>query len=138
MGNLLPTRPNQLGPQRIGSVHPSNDELIGVQAVGTSPLEKVLILAGLRNLKPLIEQEVRQMPITVDIMENPFLREAFDKGWQEGRQEGEHVLLVKQLEQRFGPLPDEVLRRLETAAPELLEQWGLALLAARTLDEVFH
>jgi predicted transposase YdaD len=97
-------------------------------------LEKVVILAGLRNLKPLIEQEIDQMPITVDIMQNPFLREAFDKG----RQEGEHVLLVKQLEQRFGPLPDDVLRRLETAAPELLEQWGLALLAARTLDEVFH
>ncbi len=105
-------------------------------------LEKVVILAGLRNLKPLIEQEIHQMPITVDTMQNPFLREAFDKGREEGiregRQVGEHMFLVKLLEQRFGPLPDEVLRRLESATPETLERWGLALLKARTLDEVFH
>lgn len=56
---------------------------------------------------------------------------------QEGRQEGESILLQMQLERRFGPLPSRVQERLAQAFPEQLEIWGLELLDASTLDEVF-
>src|SRR5713226_4458792 len=37
-------------------------------------LAKLLVLSGLRKLQPVVSEEVQQMPITIDIMENPFLR----------------------------------------------------------------
>jgi hypothetical protein len=36
----------------------------------------------------LVTEEVKHMAITVNIMENPFLREVFEGGKQEGHQEG--------------------------------------------------
>ena len=47
------------------------------------------------------------------------------------------MLLSKQLEKRFGPLPENIVERLKGASPTQLEAWGLRLLSAGTLDEVF-
>lgn len=64
-------------------------------------------------------------------------QEGRKEGRKEGRQEGESLLLQKQLERRFGPLPEPVRERLIQATPEQLEAWGLRLLEAAGLDEVF-
>ena len=101
------------------------------------------------------------MPITLNLRDNPFFQGAFAEGEQKGREEGraegreegraegreegraagrlegEYLLLTKQLEKRFGPLPDRIIERLNTAQPEQLEQWAVRLLTARSLDEVF-
>jgi hypothetical protein len=77
-------------------------------------IEKLLILSGLRSLKTLIRQEVAKMPITLNLQDNEFFREAFEEGMEEGRdegrdegrEEGERRLLEKQARLRFGPLPD--------------------------------
>lgn len=65
------------------------------------------------------------------------LQQGLQQGRQQGRQEGESALLQKQLERRFGPLPNWVHERLGQATPEQLETWGLDLLDATGLDEVF-
>jgi predicted transposase YdaD len=116
-------------------------------------LERLQILCGLRPLQAAIESEVKRMPITLNLRDNPFFREAFaegeergrnagltrgrEEGREEGRVEGEYRLLSKQLERRFGPLPESLVARLEAAGSAELERWGVRLLAARSLEEVF-
>jgi len=60
------------------------------------------------------------------------------EGRAEGRVEGEYRLLRRQLERRFGVLPEWVTERLIHATEEELEAWGEAVLTAPTLDEVFR
>ena len=94
------------------------------------------------------------MPITIDIMENPFLRDIFKQGEEKGLKQGEEkglkrgeekggkqggmTLLRLQLEKKFGPLPDWAVRKLEAADRATLESWGLRLLEAGSLEEVLQ
>jgi len=66
------------------------------------------------------------------------LQQGLQQGRQEGRQEGEGVLLQKLLQRRFGALPEWVGQRVAQAAPDQLESWGLSLLDALSLDDVFN
>jgi predicted transposase YdaD len=110
----------------------------------TDALERLQILCGLRPLKAAIQREVKRMPITLNLRENPFFQEAFAEGEQkgrgegrvEGRVEGEYLFLSKLLERRFGPLPEAVMARLRAADSATLERWGIRLLTAHSLDEV--
>jgi trimethylamine:corrinoid methyltransferase-like protein len=56
---------------------------------------------------------------------------------QEGVQKGEATLLLRLLERRFGPLPDDITSRVHAAATTVLEEWGLRVLDAENLAEVF-
>lgn len=60
-------------------------------------------------------------------------RDAFEVASTEGRLE----LIGHLLEHRFGPLPYDVRRRLETASLEELDRIEDGILFAKTLDEVF-
>jgi hypothetical protein len=46
-------------------------------------------------------------------------------------------MLAGQLERRFGPLPAEVVQRIENAKLDKLHVWAIRLLEAKTLAEVF-
>jgi hypothetical protein len=69
------------------------------------------------------------------------MQEGRQEGWQEGRQEGRvealRQILISQLATRFGPPGEDVRRRVEAAGLEELERWCLAVVTARTIDEVF-
>jgi predicted transposase/invertase (TIGR01784 family) len=71
-----------------------------------------------------------------------FKREGLLQGQQEGRaqghQEGEARLLLRQLQHRFGVLPEDVQARVQCAQPEQLELWGEQMLDAATLDALFQ
>jgi predicted transposase YdaD len=112
---------------------------------GTAQIEALttlLILAGLRHLQPLVREETQQMAITLDIENNPFLREIFEEGRQEGRQEGqiegERALVRRQLARRFGVVPAWAEQHIAAADTTTLEQWGLRLLDTTSLEEVFR
>lgn len=64
-------------------------------------------------------------------------KELREEGWQKGRQEGVHELMMRLLKKRFGELPDPIQARLHHASLEQLEEWTERLLDAKTLDEVF-
>lgn len=104
----------------------------------TEALTTVLILAGLRHLQPLVREEAQQMAITLDIKNNPFLRDVFEEGHQEGQIEGERALVRRQLARRFGVLPAWAEQQIAAAETTTLEQWGLRLLDATALEEVFR
>ncbi|MBF0425243.1 MAG: DUF4351 domain-containing protein [Magnetococcales bacterium] len=116
---------------------------------GADALEKLVILAGLRRLGNTVKEEVKAVPITVNVMENEFLYDIFIKGRSEGIQEGiqigeqqthlkgEAALLLRLLKQRFGSLPDWVPERVHAADATALETWGDRVLTAPTLQELF-
>jgi len=99
-------------------------------------LTQLLILSGLRQAEELIKEEVQQMPFEIDIMENSFLRGIFLDGEKQGEERGKVGLLRRQLEHRFGRLPKWAVAQLEAADAATLEEWGLRLLEAESLEEV--
>lgn len=103
-------------------------------AARTDALVTLLILAGLRHIQHIVREEATQMALTLDIRTNPFLREVLE----EGHQEGEKTLLRRQLERRFGLLPEWAHAQITAADTATVEQWGLRLLEARSLEEVLR
>jgi hypothetical protein len=93
-------------------------------------LEQLFILAGLRRLEETVEREVRKMPIHIDILENQVLGREFKRG--------EVTVLRRQIEKRFGTLPDWVQERLATASTSQLDQWTLRILDAATLEDLLR
>ena len=63
---------------------------------------------------------------------------AREEGMEQGRVEGERVVLERQLKRRFGLLSPEVAARLEQASVADLETWAENVLDAPTLDAVFN
>ena len=59
------------------------------------------------------------------------------KGLEQGLVQGETKVIQRQLQYRFGPLPDWVETRLRAADEPQLERWAERLLEARILAEVF-
>ncbi len=56
---------------------------------------------------------------------------------EEGREEGEAILLSRLLELKYGPLPQWAKDEITLADKDALEGWGLKLLHAHSLDDVF-
>jgi predicted transposase YdaD len=65
-------------------------------------------------------------------------KEGREKGREEGKLEGEAFLLSRQLELKYGPLPQWVKDKIAVADKDSLENWGLKLINASSLDEVFE
>ncbi len=109
-------------------------------------LRELTVLAGLRNLAPMVGQETKQMPILEDIMDHPLfgpkirksLEIGLEQGREEGREEGERQLILRMLKQRFGPVPVSVRKRIQSFPSAKLEQVAMRLLEARTLKDVLN
>jgi hypothetical protein len=59
------------------------------------------------------------------------------EGEKVGEQRGEAALLLRQLERRFGVLPASARDRVLAADTVMIEEWGLRLLEATSVEEVF-
>ena len=81
------------------------------------------------------------MPILNDIMDHKVLgrefkrglQEGLQEGRQEGRQEGERKILRRQMEKRFGVIPEWVDQRLSVLSEHEIEELGVRLLDTHTL-----
>ena len=60
------------------------------------------------------------------------------QGKREGKREGKKAFLVRLLEHRFGALPDWARERIAPANSAALEQWGLRVLEAGSLEDVLR
>ena len=65
-------------------------------------------------------------------------RIAIRKGMEKGMEKGQIKLFSFLLRQRFGELPAWVEGRLNQAAPEEVETWGVRVLSAGSLEDVFR
>ena len=115
-------------------------------------LKQLVTLAGLRRLEEFVEKEARKMPILNDIMDHKVLGREFKRGlqvgreegreagWQEGRQEGrkegERKILRRQMEKRFGAIPEWADQRLSGMSEQEIEELGVRLLDAYSLAEL--
>ncbi len=112
--------------------------------------EALLVLAGLRDLEKQVEEEAKRMPVFYDILENKVLGREYRRGHQEGlqeglqegrhqgRQQGERTMLRRQIEKRFGSVPEWASQRLEELSEPELSDLGLRLLEAKTLEELLR
>ena len=87
-------------------------------------LETVL----LSKFSQLSRQEIEAMFLVSDIKQTRVYQEAKQEGIQEGRQDGEMILLIRQLSKRFGKLKDIYIENINSLNIEQLEKLGEALL----------
>lgn len=106
-------------------------EMLGAATVPFGP--------GVRVPEELLE--VRNMLATrVEEWKRQLLIEGEQRGRQlgeqKGLQRGEAALLLRQLERRFGVLPGSVRDRVLAADTATIEEWGLRVLDAASLEQV--
>ncbi|HXM41074.1 MAG TPA: DUF4351 domain-containing protein [Bryobacteraceae bacterium] len=99
-------------------------------------LAQLMILAGLRHLAGMVEQETRNMPIDLDIRDHEVLGPIIIKAEQKGRQEGLLIVLRRLIEKRFGALPVWAREKLAAMPPSELEELSERVLDARSMDEL--
>ena len=80
------------------------------------------------------------MALTFNLMENDVFRPLFlqerMEGEREGKQEGEALMLTRQLQRRFGDLPAWASQKIADAELSTLGEWSLRILDATTLESV--
>ncbi|MDR2215192.1 MAG: DUF4351 domain-containing protein [Nevskiaceae bacterium] len=98
-----------------------------------------------QSIAKAMNEAIRQEFLSMDLAKYPFVGEmplhyiavGRKEGREEGRTEGRAALLTRQLQLRFGPLPESAQARLASASIEQLDAIGERLLSANTLEEVF-
>ena len=102
-------------------------------------LDRVILtrLSGERTTINDLWEKQTMLSERFDEWEAQFLQEGRRQGMREGWKAGEAALLTRQLQKRFGELPEPVCIRVRDAGPDKLEHWGERLLEAATLDDVF-
>ena len=65
------------------------------------------------------------------------LQKGLQKGLQEGLQKGEAQIVLRLIERKFGPVSEEVRRRIDEADPDTLLRWGERLVEAERLEDIF-
>jgi len=113
-------------------------------------LSQLVILAGLRRLGTTLEKELRKMPVYIDILENEILGPAFKRGLEEGelkgelkgklegRLEGELQILRRQIEKRFGPIPEWAHERLAARSAAELEDLSVRILDVASVEDLLR
>jgi predicted transposase YdaD len=111
-------------------------------------LTELTILAKLRSLVSVLEEESKRMPITEDIMEHEIIgrerkfgmalgrEEGREEGLVEGRVEGERRLVLRLLTTRFGKVPLWAAERIESFGLSELDAISDRLLTAKSLREL--
>jgi hypothetical protein len=89
---------------------------------------QLMIPAGLRRLVKAVRMEIRKMPVFIDIFDNEVIGPAF--------QRGELTILRRQIEKRFGAIPDWAEERLANWPARDLEDLGVRMLDAQSLEEL--
>jgi predicted transposase YdaD len=100
-------------------------------------LAKLLVISGIRTLEETIKEEALKMPILNDIMDNKVFGPVIRQSRQEGLQEGRQAMLRRQLEKRFGPIPEWVEKRLAGLPTDDLDEVGVRLLDASSFEDLF-
>ena len=61
--------------------------------------------------------------------------EGREEGRKEGRKEGVRIMLHRLLEQKFGPIPESALEKIDSAAYEQLERWASRIIGSKSLQQ---
>jgi hypothetical protein len=125
------------------AVHRIVERIAGLAATEReTALAQLMILGELRHLAEAIEEEAHRMPIDLDIRDHsvlgPMFIKAEEKGRQEGLQAGEFTVLRRQIEKRFGALPDWAREKLAAMPASELEDLSERVLDAGSVEELLR
>ena len=101
-------------------------------------LSQLLILAGLRGLETTVEQEIKTMPILLDIMDHKVLGREYKRGVLEGEQQGELKILRRMMTKRFGVMPGWAEERISGNSAAELEALSVRLLDALSVEDLLR
>ncbi len=101
-------------------------------------LRALTILAGLRKLESVTREEIGKVSTLNDLMDHDLFGPVIRQGREEGREEGERLVVVRQMTELFGRLPGWAEERLEALSPKELEQISVRLLKPSSLDELLR
>ena len=107
---------------------------------------RLLLTCGMRGLEEEANEEWKKMAFSFRIEDNkvlgPMIRELVEKrgekAKEEGLEQGKKELVRRLIEKRFCPLPAWAEERLNGSSPGEIEDLGLRLLDARSLEELFR
>jgi geranylgeranyl pyrophosphate synthase len=91
-------------------------------------IRELIILAGLRQLGAIIEQETKRMPILDDIMDHDLLGPAIRRGIES--------TVTQLIEKRFGKVPAWAQKRLDAMSARELQAVAVLMLDARSLEDL--
>ena len=77
------------------------------------------------------------MTTFVERYKNEGRQEGRQEGKQEGKQEEAVEILLRLLYRKFGEIPEDKRRKIESADSDTLLKWSERVLTANNLDEVF-
>ena len=101
----------------------------------------LLQLSGILGIEETVNERLKEVGM-INLMENkvlgPLIQQQRQEGRQEGWQEGRQDLLQDQLTEKFGPLPEWALQRLQTASAEDLHFWAKRVLRSVTLEDTLR
>ncbi len=110
---------------------------IGVlRAVEESPNAADDLFSLFTYISKVSETSSRDLGRVVDEL-GPLAKEAAMTTAEQLRAEGDARTLLRQMGIKFGPLPDDIVRRVQAGAPAELEMWAERVLTAATLDQFF-
>jgi hypothetical protein len=101
-----------------------------------SRLDQLAILAGLRRLGTLVEEERNRMPITASLADHDLFGPVYTKGLQDGLHQGELTVIRRQITKRFGPIPAWLDERLAHTSASELEELSDRVLDAQSLEDL--
>ena len=130
-------------PDIRGAVHRILERIAGLgPEEREGALRRLMLLAGLRSLGKVIEEETNQMPILNDILDHEVLGREYKRGRADGELNGELKgelrLLRRQIEKRFGAIPANAEERLSSGSAAELEALSDRLLEAKSLEELLQ
>ena len=108
---------------------------------------EIMGLFAVARLRTINAKEIIQM-LNLDLTQSGGIMRLYNEGRQDGekkgrqegekkgRQEGEAAVLTRQLQRRFGAVPDWASAKIAKADPHALEEWSLRILDAPTLESV--
>ena len=67
-----------------------------------------------------------------------FEQRGMQKGIEKGLLKGEALVLQRLLTKRFGPLPDQAVRQIESANVDQIDLWIDRVLSAQSLDDILR
>ena len=90
------------------------------------------------KLKPRDHENLDEVKVMLSTRIEQWEVDILKKGREEGKLEGEAFLLFRQLELKYGPLPQWAKDKITNANKDALENWGLKLNNSNSLEEVFE
>ncbi|MBF0463031.1 MAG: DUF4351 domain-containing protein [Magnetococcales bacterium] len=100
---------------------------------------EIMGLFAVARLRTINAKEIVQM-LNLDLTQSGGIMRLYNEGRQDGElageKKGEAKILMRQLQRRFGNVPDWACEKIAKAEPSALEEWTLRILDAPTLESV--